>query len=285
MRIFAIAGVGLIGGSMGLALRKAGFTGDILGISSPRTIAHAVERGAIDRGVSLEEAAATADVLYLAQPVSVILSTLDRLPSLVRSGCLVTDAGSTKSEIVRRAAAIPLFVGGHPLAGKESRGVESADPDLFRGRTYVLTPRTGEDSTPVQVESFVRWLSLCGAVTVFLRAEEHDRIVAFTSHLPQLASTALALTVGSQVQDAQQLSISGPGLRDTTRLALSSWEIWHDIVATNTAFIQHALNVYIDKLTALRDNLPTQRTGEQFTLAAGVASKLRWLGGNEREEG
>lgn len=285
MRTFAIAGVGLIGGSMGLALRKAGFTGEILGVSSPRTIAEAVERGAIDRGVTLEEAAASADVLYLAQPVSVILDTLDRLPAILRPGCLVTDAGSTKAEIVRRATSVSLFLGGHPMAGKESRGVGSADPDLFRGRTYVLTPRNGDNDHHNQVEGFVNWLSLCGAVTVFLAPEEHDRIVAFTSHLPQFASTALALAVGSQIAGEQELAVSGQGLLDTTRLALSSWEIWQDIVSTNRGFIEHALEVYIDKLIELRDNLPTQRTGENFSLAAGVASKLRWRGGIEREEG
>lgn len=281
MRIFAIAGVGLIGGSMGLALRKAGFTGEILGVSSPRTIEKAVERGAIDRGVSLEEAAATADVLYLAQPVSVILETLDRLPELVNPGCLVTDAGSTKVAIVERASQIPMFLGGHPLAGKEARGVECADADLFQGRTYVLTPHSGEDQTHERVTEFVRWLSLAGAVTVFLRPEEHDWTVAFTSHLPQLASTVLAVTVGAEVPQSEYLAVSGPGLRDSTRLALSSWDIWRDIVDTNSQFIQHALSVYIDKLTDLRDNLPTQRTGEQFALAADVVSKLRRMGDNQ----
>jgi prephenate dehydrogenase len=285
MQTFAIAGVGLIGGSMGLALRKAGFQGQILGVSSSGTIEQAVRRGAIDRGVTMEEAAATADVLYLAQPVSAIVDTLDRLATLLRPGCLVTDAGSTKEEIVRRAGRIPLFLGGHPMAGKESRGVAAADAALFRGRTYVLTPRAPEDLARPEVDTFVKWLSLCGAVTVFLNAVEHDRIVAFTSHLPQFASTALALTIGSQITDSAQLTVSGPGLRDTTRLALSPWDIWRDIVRTNSKFIEHALNVYIDKLIELRDNLPTQRTGEQFTLAGGVASKLRWLGENEREEG
>jgi prephenate dehydrogenase len=160
MQTFAIAGVGLIGGSMGLALRKAGFQGEILGISSAPTIEEAVRRGAVDRGVSLEEAAATADVLYLAQPVSAIMDTLDRLVPLARPACLVTDAGSTKSEIGRRAAAIPLVLGGHPMAGKESRGIAAADADLFRGRTYVLTPRSHEDLARPEVDTFVRWLSL-----------------------------------------------------------------------------------------------------------------------------
>jgi prephenate dehydrogenase len=285
MQTVAIAGVGLIGGSLALALRKAGFTGQIVGVSSPRTIGEAVRLGVIDRGVSLDEAAETADLLYLAQPVSVILETLDRLSGRIRPDCLVTDAGSTKVDIVRRGSALPLFLGGHPMAGKESRGVESADADLFRGRTYVLTPHAGEETTHPRVGEFVRWLSLFGAVTVFLKPEEHDRVVAFTSHLPQLAATALAVVVGSQLQRNEDLAVSGPGLRDMTRLGLSSWDIWRDIVATNKLFIQHALDVYIDKLTTLRDNLPTQQTGEEFRLAADVVSRLGVAGWKPKKEG
>jgi prephenate dehydrogenase len=275
MNRIAIVGVGLIGGSIGLALRdRAKFTGEILGVSSDRTISEAVRLGAIDRGVTLEEAAATADVLYLAQPISRIIWTLEHLSGIIRPGCLVTDAGSTKVRIMGAARDLPLFLGGHPMAGKESRGVSSADPHLFEGKTYVFTPRTGEGPEPSCVE-FVRWMALCGAVPVFLSAEEHDRIVAFTSHLPQLCSTALASTVGSQVIEEKHLTVSGSGLRDATRLALSSWEIWRDIIATNCENIDHALSVYIDKLTEMRENLQTQRTGGEFDFAANVAGKVR----------
>ena len=118
-------------------------------------------------------------------------------------------------------------------------------------------------------------MSLCGAVPVFLSAEEHDRIVAFTSHLPQLCSTALASTVGSQVTEEKHLNVSGSGLKDATRLALSSWDIWRDIIATNRENIDHALSVYIDKLTEMRENLQTQQTGGEFDFAANVAGKVR----------
>lgn len=275
MRTIAIVGVGLIGGSVGLALRqKAGFRGAILGVSSPRTIAEALSVGAIDRGVSLEEAAATADVLYLAQPISGILGTLARLAGIVRPGCLVTDAGSTKARVMDAARGIPDFLGGHPMAGKESRGASAADPDLFEGKPYVFTHRDGEQDKPA-CQDFVNWMSLCGAVPVILDAEQHDRIVAFTSHLPQLASTALAVTVGSQVTDDEHLAVAGSGLKDTTRLALSSWDIWRDIVVTNRENITHALDVYIDKLTRMRENLQTQGTGDEFEFAASVARKVR----------
>lgn len=275
MHTVAIVGVGLIGGSLGLALRgKAGFAGEIVGVSSPRTIEEAIRTGAIDRGVTLEEAAETADVIYLAQPISGILTTIERLRGMVRPGCLVTDAGSTKVTIMDAASGLPLFLGGHPMAGKESRGVSAADSSLFAGKPYVFT-RRAEDEDDASCKLFVKWMSLCGAVPVFLRADEHDRIVAFTSHLPQLCSTVLAATVGSQVIEDQQLAVSGSGLKDATRLALSSWDIWRDIVQTNGENIGHALSVYIDKLTEMRENLHTHRTGDEFDFAASVARKVR----------
>lgn len=275
MPTVAIVGVGLIGGSVGLALRqKAGFDGSIVGVSSPRTIEEAVQAGAIDRGVTLEEAAATADVIYLAQPISGILDTLQRLRAMIRPECLVTDAGSTKVRIMEAADGIPLFLGGHPMAGKESRGASAADAALFEGKPYVFTPRRGEEAHPT-CQMFVAWMSLCGAVPVFLQAADHDRIVAFTSHLPQLCSTALAATVGSQVVEDKDLFVSGSGLKDTTRLALSSWEVWRDILLTNGENIEHALSVYIDRLTNIRENLQTHHTGDEFRFAADVARKVR----------
>lgn len=281
MNTVAIAGVGLIGGSFGLALRQAGWQGRILGVSSPRTLEEALRRGAIDEAVSLEEAAGRADLIYLAQPISTILATLDRLARLARPGCLVTDAGSTKVDIVRRASALPPqveFLGGHPLAGKEARGVGAADARLFVGRTYVLTPRSAAALETPCVSAFMHMLDLIGAVPMVLDAEKHDAIVALTSHLPQLASTALASVVGSQVSDEQELRVSGPALRDSTRLALSSWEVWRDIIATNTANIEHVLGVYIDKLTEVRDDLRNQRLGVHFSAASEAASKIRRLG-------
>ena len=153
MRTIAIAGVGLIGGSFGLAARKAGFDGTILGVSSARTIDRAVARGAIDCGVTLAEAAAAADLIFLAQPISVILQTLATLNPLVQPHSVVTDAGSTKAFICAEAARSLdrcRFVGGHPMAGKEISGVDAAEPDLFRGRPWVFTKATGQ--TPPEMK-------------------------------------------------------------------------------------------------------------------------------------
>ena len=276
MQTVAIVGVGLIGGSFGLALKKAGFGGAILGISSPATIEAALKRGAIDEGLALAEAAARADLIYLAQPIGRILDTLRKIDDLVRPGTLITDAGSTKVAIVS-AARLHLrravFLGGHPMAGKERRGVAEADADLFRGRTYVLTPEEPQMlDTPRAVE-FLDWIRRIGAVPVVLNAQEHDRVVSFTSHLPQLVATALAATVAEHAGDS--LSVAGPGLLDSTRLALSSFELWRDILATNSGPIEQALAAYISKLEHLRENLRAREIEGEFEIAAALAATLR----------
>lgn len=251
MRRVAIVGVGLIGASFGLALRKAGFTGPIVGVSSPRSIAAARERGAIDIGSTLENAAASSDLIFLSQPISGILETLKLLGPLVRPDTLITDAGSTKTAI--QEAAIQslrkgLFVGGHPMAGKEQRGAEAADADLFRDRPWILT---SHDDRPVEVE-FRAWLEKIGARIKVLDAAVHDRLVAWSSHLPQLASTALA----AALHDLQPMAatVAGPGLADMTRLAMSSYDLWRDILDTNRTEIAAALDAYIAKLQHLRTN-------------------------------
>src|SRR5258708_10710182 len=194
MHTVAIIGVGLIGGSFGLALKKAGFTGTIVGVSSEATLKAALARGAIDEAAPLADAARGADLIYLSQPIGRILDTLHHLDTLVNSAALITDAGSTKSAIVsaaqkhiRRAT----FLGGHPLAGKEKRGVAEADPDLFRGRTYVLTPEDPATLDTAPAHEFHESIRRIGASPVVLSAEEHDLRVAFTSHLPHRTSLAL----------------------------------------------------------------------------------------------
>jgi prephenate dehydrogenase len=276
MKNVAIVGVGLIGGSFALALRAAGFTGRIAGVSSQAAIQEGLERGAIDVGESLETAVAQASLIYLAQPIGRILDTLHRLDALVRPDALVTDVGSTKQLIVSTARATLRrcqFLGGHPMAGKETRGAASADANLFRGRPYVLTPgHPAELSTP-GAAAFLDIVEHMGAHRVVLGAEEHDRLVAYSSHVPQLASTALAATIAEHSPESRK--VAGPGLLDTTRLALSSYDLWRDIVATNAAGIEDALTAYIQKLEYLRENLRTRQLQEEFRAAAAYARELR----------
>ncbi|HYA16168.1 MAG TPA: prephenate dehydrogenase/arogenate dehydrogenase family protein [Bryobacteraceae bacterium] len=268
MRSVAIAGVGLIGGSFGLALRKCGFTGEILGVSSPRSIGEALEAGAIDRGVTLEEAAGTADLLFLSQPIYGIIETLGKLDPLVRPETLVTDAGSTKKRIAeeaKRSLRRCRFVGGHPMAGKELRGAAAADADLFRGRPWVLTEAIDH---PLR-----KWIAAFGAREIILDAAEHDRLVAWSSHLPQLTSTALAAVLSDLAPDAAK--VAGPGLIDSTRLAMSSFDLWRDILETNETEVSAALDAYIRKLQTLRGNFEAEFTkGSEFARSLRPGSRV-----------
>lgn len=266
-RVVTIAGVGLIGGSFALALRKAGFEGRVIGVSSPRTIEAALARGVIQETLPLEEAAAQSDVVFLSQPIEKILETLGAVDRHVRPGTLITDAGSTKAEIVERAARTihrGRFAGGHPMAGKEARGVDAADADLFRGRPYVLTsPDPGLE----------RWIRKIGARLVVLDAAEHDRLVALVSHLPQLLSTALAAAIAN---DPAATRIAGPAAVDMTRLALSPYDVWRDIFATNAGEIDAALADFIARLERMRANLRTGAAmAREFDKAADAARALR----------
>lgn len=267
MRTVAIIGVGLIGGSFGLALRKAGFSGTILGVSSKRSIGEALGRGAIDRGVSLEEAGASADLLFLSQPISGIIQTIRKLDPLVRSEALVTDAGSTKQVIAAEAARSLTrcaFLGGHPMAGRELRGAAAADADLFQDRPWVLTAAPDHPAA----HEFRQWIARFGAREVLLDPATHDQLVAWGSHLPQLISTALAAVLQEKAPECA--AVAGPGLLDMTRLAMSSYDLWRDILETNQPAITGALDSYIRKLQDLRSNLEAE-----FAQGSAFSRKLR----------
>jgi len=278
MNSVAIVGTGLIGASFGLALRQAGFIGPILGVSSERALADALAVGAIDRGVTLAEAAGQAELVFLSQSIGRILDTLRHLDPLLRPGALVTDAGSTKNEIVDHARQYirrGQFLGGHPMAGKELRGAAAAEAGLFQGCTWVLTPDEPAELETPAARAFVDWLDRIGARLVALDCDEHDRVVAFTSHLAQLASTALASSVGENLSEERHLRVAGPGLRGMTRLALSSYDLWRDILATNAEHIDRALSRYVQKMEYIRDNLRTRQLQNEFAHGADLAARLR----------
>jgi len=277
MKTVAIVGTGLIGASFGMALRKAGFEGAILGVSSAPAIADAVAAGAIDRGLPPEEALPQADLVYLSQTIGRILDSLRHLDPLLKPGALVTDAGSTKCEIVdtaRQHISRAQFLGGHPMAGKEKRGAAAGDADLFLGRPWALTPDEPSELETPAAREFRGWLRRMGARVLVMDADEHDRMVSLTSHLPQLASTALASTLEDLLGGERDLP-AGPGLTDATRLALSAYELWRDILATNSDHIDRALAAYIQKLEHLRENLRTRQLQEEFDHAARFAGRLR----------
>jgi prephenate dehydrogenase len=275
MKTVAIAGVGLIGGSFGLALRDAGFAGRIVGVSRPATIGKAIDRGAVDSGVSLEEAAAEADLLFLSQPVRIILETLEKLGGKLKPGALVTDAGSTK-RCICECGELRLgeghFLGGHPMAGKENSGVEAAEAQLFRDRPWLVTPRGADIAGSPLSREFLTWLERIGAQTKICSPEEHDRWVARSSHLPQMISTVLASSLGARADRDAVLGAAGPGLASMTRLALSSWDIWKDILATNGDYISEALNEFQAELNQSSQKLDNGALEQVFRQGAEFAA-------------
>lgn len=279
MKRLAIAGVGLIGGSFALALRESGIQLHVTGIDLGRSLTLARERGVIDDILPLDEACTGADVVYLALPIAQILELLPRVAAASSSSTLVTDAGSTKREIVTRAAALfkpGRFLGGHPMAGKETRGVTVAESALFRGRPYLLTPAEPAQLETENARTLLDWIHAIGAVPSAMTPDEHDSVVALTSHLPQLLATALAGLLDGQPERQRLIGAAGPGLFDSTRLALSSWTVWADILATNRDAIDAALRAHaaqLESLRALLDSPEDMRAA--FERASAFAGDLR----------
>lgn len=274
----SVVGVGLIGGSFALALRSVGFSGRILGVSSPATLARALDLGVIDRGSSLDEALPRSDLVYMAQPVTHIVDQLEQVSRLVPEHALVTDAGSTKRRIVERACEFfrrgADFVGGHPMAGKEGRGVEVAEAGLFNGALYALVPIRGAlPDTPV-MRTFLEWLDLMGCRQRVMDAAEHDTTVAWTSHMPQLVSTALAATLGERLKSTGELEVAGDGLRDMTRLAASPHGVWSAILETNRDAIDEALGSFVREVEGLRSALSSDAGERHFRRANALRNRI-----------
>lgn len=279
MHRLAIAGVGLIGGSFALALRKAGIPLHVIGIDLGRSLRAALERGVIDEALPLDQACARADVLYLALPIGGILELIPRVAEHCRADCLITDAGSTKVEIARRAAEkLPpgCFLGGHPMAGKETRGVTEADPDLFQGRPYLLTPHEPGQMESPRARLLLDWVEAVGSRAAIVTPEEHDNAVALTSHLPQMLATSLARLLEQRPERERLLHSAGPGLHDSTRLALSHWGVWADILSTNGEAIERALGAHAAVVEEIRSRLRRKESLEgDFEQGRRFASDLR----------
>jgi prephenate dehydrogenase len=275
----AIVGCGLLGGSFALALRRAGFTGRITACGGSRSPKLAVERGvadAIEESFDRDEQC-QADLIYLAAPIGAIIDFLKTKAHLAKPGALITDAGSTKTEICHVAReALPAgvhFIGGHPMAGSENTGVEYARADLFDRATYALTPEATTDET--QLGRLKEIVESIGARVVLTQPDEHDAAVALISHLPQLTATILSSLLGAEHDGeiarrelAQRLAATG--WRDMTRLGGSAWSVWRDICLTNQPNISAALGVLISELQNLKEALDVRdfnQVKESFTTA------------------
>lgn len=270
-----IIGTGLIGASLGLALRAIGFPGNIYGWdASPAALAAAMRSGALTHALSEPPTAASLapGVIVLAGPVFTILDWMNRLRTLPGTGTLITDVGSTKAIIVEHARSLftaqdrARFLPGHPMAGKERGGADFAEADLFRGRRWLFTPLFHLLS-PIEQE-WIAWIERIGASVTFLEADRHDTVCAWVSHLPQLLSTALASLLEEEFAgDPDIAAIGGRALEETTRLGTSPFSMWRDIAHTNAEPIAASLLALEQKLTHLRENLKSPALRDEFTQA------------------
>jgi len=248
-RQMTVCGVGLIGGSLALIARRAGVVGKVVGLGrSQANLDVAVERGMIDVATrDPVEAARGADLIVLAVPILTMRATLEKMIAHSSPDAVVTDVGSVKGFVVRELE--PLIsgkrslVGAHPVAGKETTGAASADLGLFRDRRVILTPSA--KSTPEAVNKIEQLWSETGACVEMMDAGTHDELLARASHLPQIVSSVLGASLcDERVGDKIAAEYGAGGLRDTTRLAASSWEMWRDIFITNREAIAAALKLY-----------------------------------------
>jgi prephenate dehydrogenase len=284
----AILGTGLIGGSFALALQKYSPDTVIAGWDKEHILRHARERGAIHEGsVDLPRAIAGADLVFLALPVGLTIEVLPEVARHASPEALVTDASSTKRAVCAAAADCfadgALFLGGHPMAGKEISGIAAAEAELLRGAKYALigpASETGNAGTrDARVEKFIALIEALGAELVWLSAEAHDRAAAIVSHLPQLLAVALAGVVRGQTDETGlPVTLAGRGLRDALRLAGSPYSVWRDIILTNSDNLDRALDQLIQALEQLRGELRTRELEEEFAAAGDLYKILRDLG-------
>ena len=274
-----IIGVGLIGGSFGFALKEKKPNFKIVGIDKKEIIEKAIARGAIDEGtVNLKEGIKEADIVIIATPVKTIIDILTQINPFLKRGCLVTDTGSTKGQIVERADKVLskdiFFIGGHPMAGSEEYGIESANPHLFQDRTYILTPT--KKSNLIAIEKIFSLIKMIGANRLILNPLEHDRIVGAVSHLPQIMAVSLMSMVSELVQKENNnnyFKAVGEGFKDMTRIASSPYKVWEDICYTNKEIILEMIQEFRNYLGVIEDKLKNDPSSlkEEFQ----KASKLR----------
>jgi prephenate dehydrogenase len=275
----AILGTGLLGTSVGLALRAAGFKGSIVGWNRGEEQGQvALKMGAID-SVAADpiEAARASQVTLLAVPIYATLDFMEKLAPVLGPGQLVTDVGSTKRVISETAARLyntserAAFLPGHPMAGKERGGAALGDANLFRGAVWLFTDDSAAKRSreaAALAKDWREWVEKMGAKTLDLDATRHDELVAWVSHLPQFTATALSALLEEEVGDAPELKdVGGRALREMTRLGASPFSMWRDIAHTNTEAVERALLALEQRLAYLRENLRTPVLRDEFEQA------------------
>jgi len=280
MRV-AIIGLGLIGGSMGMALSRIGADMEVVGYArKPQVARRARARGAVERTEkSAASAASGSDLVIIATPAMAVKGVLSEIKDSLRKGAIVTDVASTKAAVMGWAEEIlPAsvdFIGGHPMVGKEASGIEAADGDLFQGCTYCLVP--GRNATKKAVAALEALVRRIGAEPLYLDAAEHDRLVAGISHLPLLISVALvSATAGSPFWPAMS-RLAATGYRDVSRLASGDPLMGRDICLTNKEPILSWLDDYIAELKRLRSLVNKGSAGLEQALVAARDAREKWL--------
>jgi len=255
----AVIGIGLIGGSVCRAVKKFEVSREVIGIDSDeRVLQFAVAEGIVDRALVEPSGVIDSEVVVIATYVDTISDIIERILPNLKEGCLITDVGSVKSNVVNGVNKVlndkVFFIGSHPIAGKEHSGIKNSTPDLFNGKKVIVTPTN--DSNEAAVEKITDfWVSL-GAEVVTLAPEFHDRIFAYVSHLPHLAAYSLVNSVSSANVD-NIFSYSGGGLKDYTRISASSPQMWKTIFLQNKRYIlesMEAFKINIEKLESAIKN-------------------------------
>lgn len=268
----AVIGLGLIGGSIALAARARWPECLVIGVDNKEVLELAMLRHAIDVAADDLGVIGEADLVVLAAPVRQNIEILDKLDQHLEGDTVITDVGSTKQEIVNKSKSLPdrlHFIAGHPLGGAPLGGLAYARADLFKDRPWLFTPLN--DSTNGALGRLRSFVTEFGARPHLLDPEEHDRLLAFLSHLPQLTASALMGVVGDAA-GVDGLRLTGRGLADTTRLASSPATIWRDICSSNAEEIRNALDAFIAKLECLRDGL---KEGSQIDRVFDSATEWR----------
>jgi len=275
IRQITIVGTGLIGGSLALALRKGKFAGRIVGCDRDATLEKARKRGAIDEGTTNPaDAVRGSQLVVLAAPVLAIADLIERLGPALSAKSLLTDVGSTKSQVMDCATKVfgktagQRFLGGHPMAGKESSGVDYADADLFQNAVWFLTPLAGQNLNQGLFAEYTGWIDQIGARIAILPAQGHDRLCAWISHVPQMMSTALAAALVEEFgAEAPLLAAGGRALQEMTRISASPYSMWRDVAISNKKNLEDALSKVEQRLAHIRENLATRQLADEFEQA------------------
>ncbi len=278
IRQITIVGTGLIGGSFALAMRKAKFAGRIVGCDRESALKKAKMRGVIDSGfVDPADSVRGSQLVMLATPVLAIVDLIGRLGPSLPSTTLLTDVGSTKAAVAQQAQQVfgknvnKRFLAGHPMAGKEHSGVDYADADLFHNAVWFMTPLPGQNLNEGLFAEFSGWIDQIGARIAMLPPEDHDRLCAWISHVPQMISTALAAALVEEFgEEAPLLPAGGRALREMTRISASPYSMWRDIAISNKNNIEDALLRVEQRLAHIRENLSTRQLAEEFEQAHGL---------------